>query len=151
LNATFISLLHKVARPDDINKFRPVSLVESVHKFLAKVFASRLRKIIGKVVSPYQHAFITSHQISDVALIVDESMGSCLKSNIPSVLCQLNIEKAYDHVSSDFLRTILERMRETDFIQKHPLEFCLSISCPSLPFLLALLVAYKNHERFSLV
>ena len=33
-----------------------------------------------------------------------------LKSNLPSVICKLDIEKAYDNVSWDFLMTILERM-----------------------------------------
>jgi len=31
-------------------------------------------------------------------------------SFLPSVICKLDIEKAYDHVSWDFLMTILERM-----------------------------------------
>ena len=58
LNATVISLLPKVARAVDISKFRPISLVGSVYKILAKVLASKLRIVIGKVVGPYQHAFI---------------------------------------------------------------------------------------------
>ena len=62
LNATFISLLTKVAWVDDINKFRPISLVENVYKILAKVLASRLRKVIDKVFGPYQHVFVTSRK-----------------------------------------------------------------------------------------
>jgi len=40
LDATFISSLPKVARADDITKFRPISLVGSVCKILAKVLLS---------------------------------------------------------------------------------------------------------------
>jgi len=58
LNATFISLIPKVAGTIDISKFRPISLVESVYKILAKVLASRLRSVVAKVVSPNQHAFV---------------------------------------------------------------------------------------------
>jgi len=58
LNATSINLIPKVARTNDINKFRPISLVESVYKILAEVLASRLRSVVDKVVSPNQHASI---------------------------------------------------------------------------------------------
>ena len=51
LNATFISLLPKVAGADDNKKFRPISLVGIVYKTLANVLASRLRKVVGKIVS----------------------------------------------------------------------------------------------------
>jgi len=58
LNATFISLIPKLAGVDDIKPFRPISLVGSAYKIFAKVIASRLRKVIGKVVGPAQHAFV---------------------------------------------------------------------------------------------
>ena len=37
LNATFLCLIPKMAGVDDITKFRPISLVGSVYKILAKV------------------------------------------------------------------------------------------------------------------
>ena len=43
---------------NDINKFKPISLVGSVYKILAKVLAYRLRTIVDQVVGPSQHAFI---------------------------------------------------------------------------------------------
>jgi len=108
LNAPFISLFPKVASAVDITKFRPISLVGSVYKILAKVLDPRLRIVIGKAVSPYQHAFITGHQILYAALIANECVHSCPKSNLPTIICKLDMKKAYDHVSWDFLVTILE-------------------------------------------
>ena len=93
LNATFISLLPKVIGAVDISKFKPISLVGSVYKILAKVLASRLRIVIGKVVGLYQHAFIPGRQILDATLIGNECVDSCLKCNLPSVI-MLDIEKA---------------------------------------------------------
>jgi len=95
LNVIFISLLAKVPGADDINKFTPISLGNFVDKIIAKVLASRLKK----VVRPYQHAFIIGYQILDAALIANDCIDSCLKSSLPHVICKLNIEKAYDHVS----------------------------------------------------
>jgi len=66
--------------------------------------------VIGKVVGPYQHAFMAGRQILDATWIANECVDSCLKSNLPRVVCKLDIKKAYDHVSWDFLMAILERM-----------------------------------------
>ena len=81
-----------------------------MYKFLAKVLALRLRKGVGKIVSPNQHAFIHGRQILDASLIANECIDFYLKSNQSSVLCKLDIEKAYDHVSWSFLMATLEKM-----------------------------------------
>ncbi|PNX59572.1 cysteine-rich receptor-like protein kinase, partial [Trifolium pratense] len=44
LNSTFIALIPKVESPQRLNDFRPISLVGSLYKILAKVLANRLRQ-----------------------------------------------------------------------------------------------------------
>jgi len=73
--------------------------VGSVHKTLAKESESRLRKVVGKVVGPNQHAFVSRHQILDAAFIANECIDSYIKSGNYGILCKHDIEKAYDHVS----------------------------------------------------
>ena len=46
-----------------------------------------------------QNAFVEGKQIMDAALIANEAVDSRLKDNVGSVLCKLDVEKAYDHVS----------------------------------------------------
>lgn len=43
INSTFIALIPKVASPQSLNEFRPISLVGSLYKILAKILANRLR------------------------------------------------------------------------------------------------------------
>ncbi|RVW45049.1 rRNA-processing protein UTP23-like [Vitis vinifera] len=73
LNNTFLVLIPTKGGAEDLSDFRPISLVGSLYKLLAKVLANRLKKVVGKVVSSTQSAFVEGRQILDAALIANES------------------------------------------------------------------------------
>ncbi|KAL6327639.1 hypothetical protein AAG906_022202 [Vitis piasezkii] len=74
------------------------------------VLANRLKKVVGKVVSKAQGAFVEGRQILDAVLIANEAIDSTLKNNESGILCKLDIEKAYDKVDWNFILTIMEKM-----------------------------------------
>ncbi|WKA08526.1 hypothetical protein VitviT2T_026242 [Vitis vinifera] len=110
LNATFLVLVPKRGGAEDLKDFRPINLVGSLYKLLAKVLANRIKKVMGKVISESQNAFVEGRQILDAVLIANEAVDSRLKDNVGGVLCKLDIEKAYDHVSWSFLLAVLKEM-----------------------------------------
>jgi hypothetical protein len=109
LNATFITLIPKKLGQLETRDFRPISLIGSVYKILARVLASRLQPIVGTLISNSQNTFIGGRQILDSILVANECLESRLRSGIPGVLCKLDLEKAFDHVNRDFLYYILRR------------------------------------------
>ena len=58
LNTIFLVLIPKKVGAEDLRDFRPISLVGSLYKWLAKVSANRLKKVVGRVVSKAQGAFM---------------------------------------------------------------------------------------------
>ena len=110
LNATFIALIPKKNDASNIRDFRPISLVGSLYKILAKVLANRLKVVLDKLISEYQNSFVGGRQIFDSVLIANECVDSRMKSKIPGVICKLDIEKAYDNVNWEALLKLLKKM-----------------------------------------
>uniref|UniRef100_A0A2N9GFV8 Reverse transcriptase domain-containing protein n=1 Tax=Fagus sylvatica TaxID=28930 RepID=A0A2N9GFV8_FAGSY len=110
LNASFIALIPKKQNASNIRDFRPISLIGSVYKLLAKVLANRLKVVLDSLISESQNAFVGGQKIMDSVLIANECLDSRLKSQAPGVICKLDIEKAYDHVNWTCLLNLMERM-----------------------------------------
>ncbi|RVW13055.1 Transposon TX1 uncharacterized 149 kDa protein [Vitis vinifera] len=110
LNSTFLVLIPKKAGAEDLRDFRPISLMGGLYKLLAKVLANKLKKVVGKVVSSAQNAFVEGRQILDATLIANEAIDFLLKRNESGVLCKLDIEKAYDHLNWNFLLFVMRSM-----------------------------------------
>ena len=103
LNTTFLVLIPKKGGAEDLGDFRPISLLGGLYKLLAKVLANRLKKVLGKVVSEDQNAFVKSRQILDASLIANEVVDFWQKRKEKGLICKLNIEKAYDNINWNFL------------------------------------------------
>ena len=110
INNTCIALIPKVDSPQRLNDFRPISLVGSLYKILAKVLANRLRLIIRSVVSDSQSAFIKGRQILDGVLVANEIVDEARKSRKELLLFKVDFEKAYDSIDWGYLDEVMRKM-----------------------------------------
>ncbi|KAM7513902.1 hypothetical protein LguiA_003485 [Lonicera macranthoides] len=72
VNGTYICLIPKRANSCKLKDFRPVSLVTSLYKILAKVFSLRLREVLEETISLCQGVFVKGRQILDLVFVTNE-------------------------------------------------------------------------------
>jgi hypothetical protein len=110
LNNAFLKLIPKgEAVASGMKDFRPISLVHSFAKLLAKILAMRLAPKMHDLVDPSQSAFIRGRCIQDNFVLVQQSAATLHRHKIPALLMKLDIAKAFDSVSWPFLVSVLRQ------------------------------------------
>lgn len=65
-------MIPKREGPSELSHYRPISLVGSIYKLLAKVLAERPMKVLLDILGDSQGAFLENRQILDSVLIANE-------------------------------------------------------------------------------
>ncbi|GJW06935.1 RNA-directed DNA polymerase, eukaryota [Tanacetum coccineum] len=108
-NSSFIALIPKIPDANLVKDFRPISLIGSIYKIIAKILTNRLVGVMGGIVNEVQSAFIADRQILDGPFILNEMLSWCKKRKKQSLIFKVDFEKAYDSVRWDFLDDVLRK------------------------------------------
>ncbi|GJT41694.1 putative reverse transcriptase domain, reverse transcriptase zinc-binding domain protein [Tanacetum coccineum] len=97
-----------IQAPSRINDYRPISCCNVLFKCISKIIANRIKHCLKTLISPNQSAFISGRSISDNILLTQELMHNYhLDRGTPRCAFKVDIQKAYDTMDWNFLRTIL--------------------------------------------
>jgi hypothetical protein len=109
LNSTNIALLHKKDGAEEISDFRPISLIHAISRIISKMLDVRLSSFMDDLISNAQSAFIKKRSIHDNFLYVKNLATTFNKARTPALLFKLDIRKAFDSVSWEYILDILQR------------------------------------------
>ncbi|GJU45307.1 RNA-directed DNA polymerase, eukaryota, reverse transcriptase zinc-binding domain protein [Tanacetum coccineum] len=108
VNATPISLVPKILTPGKVSDFRPISCCNVLYKCICKIMTNRIKGVLGTLVNENQSAFIGGRQITDNILLAQELFrGYNRKQNVKKVSFKIDLPKAYDTISWEFLKGAL--------------------------------------------
>ncbi|GJW89035.1 RNA-directed DNA polymerase, eukaryota, reverse transcriptase zinc-binding domain protein [Tanacetum coccineum] len=107
-NSTFIALIPKIHDAKTIKDFRPISLIGSIYKIIAKILANRLSLVIPDLINEVRTAFVPNRQILDGPFILNELISWCKHKKINAMIFKVDFDKAFDSVRWDYLDDILK-------------------------------------------
>ncbi|KAL6126244.1 hypothetical protein ACLB2K_074295 [Fragaria x ananassa] len=113
-----------------MHQLRPISLCNVLYKIGSKVLANRLKPVMGKIISPFQGAFVPGRLISDISLLAFE-IAHCMKRRSGKKgVCALKLDmgKAYDRVEWFFLETIMRKLGFCDLWVRQILRCVTTVS-----------------------
>ncbi|GJW49663.1 RNA-directed DNA polymerase, eukaryota [Tanacetum coccineum] len=106
-NSSFIALIPKLQDAKLVKDFRPISLIGSLYKIIAKVLSNRLVGVLGGLVNEVQSAFVSDRQILDGPFILNDLIHWCKSKKKQTLIFKVDFEKAFDSVRWDYLDDVL--------------------------------------------
>jgi mannosylglycoprotein endo-beta-mannosidase len=110
INKGVITLIPKSGDHARLHNWRPITLLGSAYKILAKVLAGRLQAVLPNIIRPNQTRFVEGRSILDNVFIAQEALSWAEESNQDLVLLLLDFEKAFDIIEWGFLFGALEKL-----------------------------------------
>ncbi|CAI7803388.1 unnamed protein product [Closterium sp. NIES-53] len=103
-------LLHKKGEKDLLTNYRPITLLTTVYKVLAKVLANRLKQELHHVISKEQHGFIPGRSLAGAVALVADAIEAADNNGEDWYLLLVDFQKASDTISRPFLFKMLEKL-----------------------------------------
>lgn len=95
--------------PASFDKFRPISLCSVAYKIFSKIIVFHLSRVIRKLVSHEQGAFVSGRSIFENITLAQEMVHSLHRKILGgNVMLKIDMAKAYDRVDWSFLLEVLK-------------------------------------------
>jgi exonuclease III len=105
-----ITLIPKIAKPQTVKDFRPISLLNCDYKLFTKIIANRVKKVLECVIGNGQSACLTGRScVSNVCTLRDLIVAAKTDRNLRCALLSLDFEKAFDRIRHQFLWKVLQK------------------------------------------
>ena len=110
-NQAIITLIPKqTEKLEELKYWRPISLLCTDYKILAKIFSNRLKKILPHIMSIGQNCSVPQRTIFNNLFLITDLIKYTTEKNNNFYLVQIEQEKAFDKIDRPFLFRSMEKL-----------------------------------------
>jgi exonuclease III len=110
-----ISLLPKKGKDGQkIENWRPISLSNCDLKIITKTLAARISKVLPTIIHRSQAAYVPNRNIANNIRMMKIGRAASNENKIPSLLISLDVKKAYDSLSHNYLYKVMSKYGFSD-------------------------------------
>jgi len=102
-----IVCIAKNARPHTSLDYRPITLLNTDYKILARLIADRVRPILSEMLHPSQYCGVPGNTIFDAVATVRDAIAYAEKTRSPLCVVTLDFKPAFDRISHAYFPTVL--------------------------------------------
>lgn len=110
INTGLIKLIPKNGDKFDVKNYRPLTMLNTVYKVMAKALASRIKSLVSQRVHPMQYGFVHGRSIHEAILNVISAVEWASEQEEEYVIVNMDLEKAYDRAGWEFLHAVIEKI-----------------------------------------
>ena len=103
-----IILLYKKKDPYDIRNYRPITLLNTDYKILAKILVARMKQVMDEFISLPQTGFVPNRVITENSLLCKLIQAYLDETDEEGLFLFLDLEKAFDRCSHDYLNAAVK-------------------------------------------
>ena len=103
----FLTLLHKGREQEDIRNWRPLILLNSDYKIIAKILAERLKVVLPKLIHSDHKGFVKGRNISEVNRLIQDVIECTDREDDDGIIIFLDQQKPLDRVEWGWVDLVL--------------------------------------------
>ena len=97
-----------------LKNWRPLTLLNTDYKIIAKALSNRLTKILPFIIEDDQTGYVSGRFIGCNIRLIEDILSQTTKLNIAGILLTIDFEKAFDSIRWDFIRKTLRNFNFGD-------------------------------------
>ena len=108
-----ICVLFKKGDRDEVRNYRPITLLQNSYKIFTRVLTQRMNKVVHQFVAETQKGFVPHTFIADCTMmmnLIEAYLNEGDDESKKGLMIFLDMEKAFDRVSYDFIMSGLEAL-----------------------------------------
>ena len=110
-----ITLLPKKDKPTNVlNNLRPVTLLNVGYKFVTKVIANRLAKVLPDIISPNQTGYVKNRYIGENVRLISDVIDYTKAKETHGIALFLDLKKTFDSIEWEYLHKVLDVLTSSD-------------------------------------